>query len=351
MQKNQFAKDIQPGQEVESLFLLEELRLGQTKGGKPFASLRLKDRTGALEAKIWDNAEELAERVASAEVLAVMGRAESFQGRVQLKVLAAQAVDPAAVDMALFIPASPHDPEEMYAELLGLVKTMKNPHLAGLLHDILTDPQIGPAFRLAPAAKRFHHAFSAGLLDHTLGVARCAAAVAGFYPVLDRDLLLAGAMLHDLGKVREFSQGARADYTTEGRLVGHMVLGLKMMNEKIAARPDFPAQTALLLEHMLLAHHGEYEFGSPRRPKTLEALALHHLDELDAKVRGIADFIDRHASEETGWTDYNRLMERFFFRPGQAAQAPGPARKRQRAKKGRGAGETPEEEPDQLSLL
>jgi 3'-5' exoribonuclease len=206
----------------------------------------------------------------------------------------------------------------MLAELTGLIDDMADPHLRGLLQDFFADPDFTAAFVRAPAAKRFHHAYMAGLLEHTLSVARAAGAVSALYPDLDRDLLLAGAVLHDVGKIKEYGLDLAGDFTDAGRLVGHLVMGVEMVAERVAARPDFPEQTALLLKHLLLSHHGEYELGSPKRPKILEALALNLIDDLDAKMNGLGGFIERHADPETGWTDFNRLMDRYFYRPPRA---------------------------------
>ncbi|MBF0530143.1 MAG: HD domain-containing protein, partial [Deltaproteobacteria bacterium] len=179
----------------------------------------------------------------------------------------------------------------------------------------LSDPDLSGKFKIAPAAKRFHHEYRGGLLEHTLSVAKGAIAICGLYPLLNRDLLLTGAIIHDLGKIREFDLGLSGDYTTEGRLIGHIVIGVEMLDSYLADRPRFDPQSAMLLKHMILSHHGEYDFGSPKKPKFLEALVLHYLDDLDAKMNAVTAFIGRHVNEQTGWTDYNQKLERFFFRP------------------------------------
>ncbi|MEW5724117.1 MAG: HD domain-containing protein [Thermodesulfobacteriota bacterium] len=321
-ERKTFVEDIREGQEVDSPFLLDELRLGQTKTGRPFVGLKLRDRTGQIEGRVWDQAEEFYRVFRNGDVALVRGAAESFQGQVQLKVLEARGLDPSQVDQGWFLPSSRYDPEEMLAELTALLGTINDPHLAGLAQDFLADETFRSSFRTAPAAKRFHHAYRGGLLEHTLSLTRTATAVAPLYPALNRDLLLAGAFLHDVGKVREFGEGLSGDYTDEGRLLGHLLIGLEMVEEKISGRPDFPSDLALLVKHLVVSHHGENEMGSPKTPAILEALALHLLDDLDAKMNGIGGFIERHADAGTGWTDYNRLLERFFFRP--AYQSPSP---------------------------
>ncbi len=309
-----FIKDIKEGLEVDAPFLLEGVRLGQTKSGRPYVGLKLKDRTGRIEARVWEDAEQFFELFHDGDLAQIRGVGESFQGQMQLKITQAVKLSMDDVDLALLLPASPFDPREMFKELLNLVRSIADPHLKGLLEDILNDEELMKRFKQAPAAKRFHHAYIAGLLEHTLAVVRAADAVARLYPVLNRDLLLTGAVIHDLGKVREFDMEAGGDYTTEGRLLGHVIIGLEILEKKLAARAEFPEDLARLLKHMIASHHGEYEFGSPKKPKILEALALYALDDLDAKLNGINGFLKRH-SRENGWTDYNRLLERYFFRP------------------------------------
>jgi len=309
-----FVEEIQEGQEVSSPFIIEDLRLGRTKTGKSFVGFRLKDRTGSMEARVWENGEQFFSAFKSGDAAWLSGTAESFQGRIQLKVTEAQPLHQDNLDPSLFVAASPFDLEEMYVDLTGLARSVADPDLKGLLIDILSDQDLSARLKRAPAAKRFHHAYAGGLLEHTLAVTRAASALAALYPALHRDLLLAGAILHDLGKVREFDLGLSGDYTSEGRLLGHLVLGVTMLEEKLALRPEFPQGLALLLKHLIVSHHGEYELGSPRKPKIIEALALHLLDDLDAKLNGIGGFIQRHADERTGWTDYNQLMARFFYR-------------------------------------
>ena len=310
-----FVKDILEGQEIESEFLIADLRLSQTKNGKPYVALKLQDCTGKIEGRVWENAEDFHRRFKTGLVVGVRAAADSFQNQVQLKILKAWPVDEGVYNPADFLVSSAHDPDGMLRDLLDIVAGMADPHLRGLLEDILADPEIGPYFKLAPAAKRFHHAYVSGLLEHTLGLVRAVTVICPLYPVLNRDLMIAGAVLHDLGKIREFDRGLLGDYTDEGRLLGHLIIGLEMVDHKIRSRPDFPPTTAMLLKHLIISHHGEYATGSPKRPKILEGLVLHLLDDLDAKMNGIGGFISDHASEETGWTDYNRLMERFFYRP------------------------------------
>jgi len=348
-----FVEDIREGQEVLSPFLVEGLRLGQTKSGRPYVSLKLKDRTGRIEARVWEAAEAFFKSFHDGDLAQIRGLGESFQGQVQLKVIEAGRLKTADADLSLFQAASPFDPEEMFAELLALTQSVIDPHLKGLLEDIFADEKLMKRFKQVPAAKRFHQAYVAGLLEHTLAVARAAEAVVRLYPRLNRDLLLTGAIIHDLGKVREFDLEPGGDYTTEGRLLGHVVIGVEMLQAKLAARQDFPEELAQLLKHLIISHHGDYEFGSPKKPKILEALALYALDDLDAKLSGIGGFIERHL-QENGWTDYNRLMERYFYKPGpKALRSEEEEITTPESAAGRETEPEPEpaRDPDQMSLL
>lgn len=347
-----FVQDIREGQNVDSPFLLEEIKLGQTKNGRPYVSLKLKDRTGRIEARVWDQAENFYENFKDGDIAQITGSGESYQGQVQLKIIKAkQPEKPDNLDQDLFQPASPFNPEEMYTELLEFIDGIGDPHLKGLLLDIFSDQDIAAKFKKAPAAKRFHHAYLSGLLEHTLSVVRAASFTARLYPRLNQDLLLAGAMIHDLGKINEFELDKNGDYTTEGRLLGHMMLGLEIVQAKIGEQPDFPADLARILKHLIISHHGEYEFGSPKKPKIIEALVLYYLDEMDAKINGIGGFIERHAVEDTGWTDYNRLMDRFFYRPDLEELLEASDISEDEREESSNSRRRPERDPNQMSFL
>jgi len=197
--------------------------------------------------------------------------------------------------------------------LRELLRKIESLEIKSLIDRFLSDSSFVHLFKRAPAAKNFHHSTLGGLLEHTLSVCRLALLVAEHYPELNRDLLLAGAFLHDIGKVRELGVATSIDYTDEGRLVGHLSLGVSMVDEKLAAMKDFPEEIALRLKHLILSHHGEYEFGSPKKPAFLEAFALHLIDDLDAKMNGLGRFIEKDR-QEGRWTDFNRLFDRYFLK-------------------------------------
>lgn len=307
-----WVKDIRGNERIKCRYLVKRKTLGTTRKGEPFLSLTLADRTGDLEAKVWEKASEFSLLFQEGDVVEVEGYANTYREQVQLTV-SAVAASAEEVDPAIFLEASPRDPSKMMGDLRGILRGIKNPHLRTLVESFLTDRDFLKAFRRAPAAKNFHHNYLSGLLEHTLSVCSLAVQVSEHYPQLDRDLLIAAAFLHDIGKVQEFSYRLQIDYTDAGRLLGHLVLGAAMVDEKLAGIKSFPDELALRLKHLVLSHHGEYEFGSPKRPKFLEGFALHLIDDLDAKVNGLGRFMEKDR-QEGRWTDFNRLFSRFLMK-------------------------------------
>jgi 3'-5' exoribonuclease len=321
LHKDLFVADIQDNQEVRTLFLVKSMRLAETKAGKPFLSLELMDRSGELVARVWDDAERLAPRCPAGAVVAVSGLAQLYKGALQLKVTALEQVAAEGPDWALFLPTTPYDIEAMAAEIIVLVKGLADQDIRRLLMAVVKDQPLWQAFTTAPAAKHMHHAYIGGLLEHSLGICRLADRVAALYPALDRSLLIAGAILHDLGKVREFSFSVPPfDYSDQGRLLGHMVISLEIIQAKLAGLRDFPEQTAMMIKHLVVSHHGRHEFGSPTLPMTREAFVLNLIDDLDAKM----NYLDRLSRpvdpDRYQWTEYQRTLERFLFVTGHAAQ-------------------------------
>ena len=306
-----WVKDIKEDDSVNDLYLVKVKRVGQTKNGAPFLSLTLSDRTGDIETRVWERAEELGALFREGDVIEIWGKAGSYRNQVQL-TLSGIALSKEE-NLTIFLESSPYDTSEMMKELKGIVRRIKNASLRDLVNSFLSDHKFSEKFRETPAAKNFHHGYIGGLLEHTLSVCRLALHVYEQYPELDGDLLVTGAFLHDIGKIREFSYGRTIDYSDEGRLLGHLVLGVSMLEEKLAGLKKFPPETALCLKHMILSHHGEYDFGSPKRPKFLEAFVLHLIDDLDAKMNGIARFMSRDKSEGA-WTDFNRMFERYLLK-------------------------------------
>jgi 3'-5' exoribonuclease len=306
-----WVKELKEDSRVQGLYLAKDKKIGQTKKGDPFLSITLSDRTGDIEAKVWDNAMQFSSLFREGDILEIQGQTGSYKGQIQLTLSGLRVSDDG--DPALFLETAPYDISEMVASLRSLIKKIKDHNLRTLCERFLADHSFLEQFKRAPAAKNFHHNYVGGLLEHTLSVCRLAVTTKGHYPNLDGDLLLSGAFLHDIGKIREFSYNSSIDYTDEGRLLGHLVLGVGMIEEKMSAIKRFPEETALRLKHLILSHHGEYEFGSPKRPKFLEALALHTIDDLDAKMNGIGRYMERD-TKDGSWTDFNRMFERYFLK-------------------------------------
>ncbi|NTV12376.1 MAG: HD domain-containing protein [Desulfobulbaceae bacterium] len=307
-------KDIKDNQSVEGLFMVREVSRGETKTGSPFLSLTLLDASGEMAGRVWDNAERLQEHCQPGTIIRLRGQSQSYKGVMQLRVDHLEKTEVTAEELALFIPAAPGDLKEMLTELTRLAKSIANQHLRNLTLAFLTDRRLSGLLKKAPAAKYMHHAYLGGLLEHTLGVARLADMVAGLYPAIDRSLLLAGAIMHDLGKLIEFDyERYPYDYSDRGRLVGHTVLGTELLRKLADAIADFPEETLTRLQHLVLSHHGEHAFGAPTLPMMLEAFVLHFLDNLDSKVNYIAGLGRRRQEPGYHWSEFQRNLERFLY--------------------------------------
>ena len=302
------------GEVVTSYFAVSSMSLREKKGGGgQYLALTLNDKTGAMEARMW---EEFASAVATCEegcYVKVQGQVAKYQGKFQITLTKMRLAAESEIETADFIPTTKFDIGEMWAELRGYVDAFQNAELRRLVFAFLDDEAIGAAFREAPAAKVLHHAWIGGLLEHVLTLVRVCRATAPFYPEVDPDLLVTGAILHDIGKVRELSWGTTFSYTLEGQMIGHISIAQGMLREKIAGLPGFPEKLRVLVEHMILSHHGKYEFGSPKLPMTPEAMLLSALDDLEAKMQNMrAEFGKELAAGKSGagMTEWVRSMER-----------------------------------------
>ena len=314
--KRTFVKDIRAGETVRSTFLVAEKNMAFSQKGSPYINLKLRDRTGDVDGKIWDNATVLDKLFKKGDIVSVAGRALTFRNTLQVTVSEISKVDSGAVEAADYAPASKGDVDEMFRDLAAFAGAVENPWIKALLEAFFTDEAFCARLRKAPAAKGFHHAYIGGLLEHTLSTVRLLDLVAGHYPMIRRDLLIAGGILHDVGKLAEFSYDGMIEYSTEGRLVGHIVIGVEMLDSKIAAVEGFPPELAMELKHILVSHHGQMEFGSPKRPKTIEALVIHHLDDLDAKVNAFSESIEGSQENDSEWTAFHRFFERYIYKGG-----------------------------------
>ncbi len=316
-----FVNEIKDRAVVDSVFLVKEKITAMAKNGKPYLTLRLMDKGGEVDAKVWDNVDTLGALFDKDDFIAVRSKASVYLGKMQLVIAELKKVPEEEVTLADFLPETDRDIREMEEELGSLIKTVGDTSLKRLLADFFDDPEFMAVYRTAPAAKGMHHVYLGGLIEHSLAVARLVDQVVPLYPGLNRDLLIAGALLHDVGKVRELTYLRSFDYSDEGKLLGHITIGVEMVREKIAAITDFPTELGMLLLHMLLSHHGQYDFGSPKRPKTLEATVLNYLDDLDSKINGIRTHIGREPENHSRWTTYHRLYDRYFYKG--EAEAPG----------------------------
>lgn len=312
--KEIYLKDVKQGDKVVSSFLAAEKSMAFSLKGSPYLNIRLKDKTGELDGKVWDNAVELDQQFKKGDIISIEGRAASYKNSIQISIIKIKKKEWEDIEPTDYLPTAKGDVEAMFNEILAYVANIRTKPLQDLLQSFFHDEKTAELFKRAPAAKGFHHIYLGGLLEHTLSVVRLLDKASEHYPSLDKDMLITGGILHDIGKIYEFSYHNTIDYSDEGRLIGHIVMGVEMINKKIAVIPDFPAQSALELRHIILSHHGEFEFGSPKRPKTLEALVVHYIDDLDAKFNAFQSFIADSTNPDSDWTSYNRLLERYLYK-------------------------------------
>jgi 3'-5' exoribonuclease len=302
-------------QVITSFFLVQSKEVRSTREGKPYLALRLGDRTGTVEARLWDGLDAL-EEFDRDDVVKVEAGVESYRGKVQLKLRRVRRAEAGEYELADFLAETEKDVEALYAELLETAHGVGNGHLRGLLLAVLEDAELAPRLKQAPGAKTLHHAYRGGLIEHVVSLCRLCKLAAQNYPEIDVDLLLTGAILHDLGKVHELSYERSLDYTTVGNLIGHITLGLEIVGRKMDALQGFPPELRILVQHLILSHHGKLEFGSPVTPRFPEAVLLHYLDDIDSKMEAVRSSLAAadSAGREGNWTDWNRSLDRFLLR-------------------------------------
>lgn len=303
-----YIDSLREGMRISEVYLCKSRQIALTKSGKEYGSLVLQDKTGTVDAKIWDLGSPGIGNFEPLDYVCVDADVTMFMNANQLNVKRIRKADEGEYVPSDYLPVSGKDIGVMYAELLALVASVKNPYLRRLLDGYFGDPEFAKAFQFHSAAKSVHHGFVGGLLEHTLSVVKMCGYFAEAYPMLNRDLLLTAAMFHDIGKTRELSAFPENDYTDDGQLLGHIIIGTEMIGERIRQIPDFPAKLAAELKHCILSHHGELEYGSPKKPAILEALALNFADNADAKMETMIEAI-KGAGDNTGWLGYNRLLE------------------------------------------
>lgn len=304
---------LQPGMPVRGIYVAKKVVRRVHASGSPFLLFQFSDQGGAINGVLWDGADEAARDVVAGDLVHVEGEVQLYQGARQIKVRRLERADPAQHDLGAFLPRSPHDPEERYGTLLAAIDGLANPHLRRLCGELFADASFAAAYRSAPAGKGWHHAHLGGLVEHVAAMLELAAVLVRQHPALDRDLVVAGVLLHDVGKVEELVWRSHVEYTDAGRLVGHLVQGCLLVSRRIDSQPEFPPELRLRLLHVIVSHHGSLDRGSPKPPMTLEAMAVHLLDQLDSQVQAVSQVVERAGAEE-GWSEHVKLLDRVFFR-------------------------------------
>ena len=312
--KSPFIAELEVNKPITASFLVQSKEVREKKSGEPYLSLILGDKSGKMDAKMWDNVVEVLDTFDRDDFVKVKGIVQLHLNRPQFIIHKIRALADTEVDFADYFPASLRNPDEMWTELRLMVNVVGNGHLRALLNAILDDPEIGRRFRMAPAAKSIHHAFLGGLLEHVLSLCSLCMKTTEHYPIVDRDLMIAGAVLHDIGKIYELSYDRGFNYTTEGQLLGHIMIAIRIIGDKMHAVPGFPVQLRNLLEHMVISHHGRLEYGSPKLPQFPEAILLHYLDDMDSKMESMRALIDSDRQSGAEFTAYNPALERTILK-------------------------------------
>jgi 3'-5' exoribonuclease len=317
------------GDSVDEAFLVADKQLRANRQGNLYLHLELRDKTGTVGARLWNATENLARTFEPGDFLHVRGKTQVFQGSLQVILSHLEVVDPTQIEPEEFLPQSAQSVPKLMARLREVLKAMHNPHLRALIECFLMDDEFVARFTTAPAGIKNHHAYQGGLLEHVVALLNVADRISDLYPEIDRDLLLTGIFLHDIGKVEELTYDRAFAYSDSGQLVGHLVIGVEMVADKakectkLMGEP-FPAELLLRLKHMIVSHHGSYEFGSPKLPMTLEAIALHYLDNLDAKIHTFSREIRDDPSRDSSWTPFQQSLGRRLYKgPAQADSTDG----------------------------
>jgi 3'-5' exoribonuclease len=312
--KSVFVADLQPDQPINSFFLISAKEVLQTRDGKPYLRLELADRTGSIETRMWTGFDAIAGTIDRDDIVKVQGKTDVYRNRLQLKIERMRKAEPSEVDLRDYFPHSPEDIDALYRKLQEIGASIANPWLRRLVTEILADPAIAPRLKVVPAAKVMHHAYRGGLVEHVVSLCGLCRQVTEHYGAeVDLDLLLTGAILHDVGKIDELEYERETGYSTEGRLLGHILIGLALIRRKIDQIEGFPAPLARVVEHLIASHHGQLEFGSPRPPLFREALLLHFLDDMDSKMGAARAALDAPGAEPD-WTERSPALARQLLR-------------------------------------
>ncbi len=312
--KEQYIEQLKPGQPVNDIFIIEDKSMSQTRDGKDYINFTFSDKTGQVRGVAWDNAATLTQKAGAGDFARIKGVVSEYKGSCQITVKDIEACPLESVDPSDFLPVTPRNVEKMFERLKRVANEfIDNEHLKLLVDSFLNDKNFSEKFKRAPAAKKMHHAYLGGLLEHTLSMTVLAKNIIEHYNGVNRALLLTGVILHDIGKIREFEYEYKIGYTDEGMLVSHIIMGCEMVSEKIKNIKGFPKDLEYLIRHMIVSHHGTREFGSPEPPKTLEAVLLNLIDNIDAKMNGIRSFIAKENPHEA-WTSYNYMLSTKIYK-------------------------------------
>ncbi|MGC8684910.1 MAG: 3'-5' exoribonuclease YhaM family protein [bacterium] len=312
--KKTMISELREGMVVDSTFLIKEKTFGTGKTGKDYLTLIIGDKSGEIEARVWDNAKDIDSMINVNNIVQIRGRVNNYRGKLQISIDEIRWIDRASVDLSDYVVTSVRRPDDMLYELKMLMSTIDNEYLKKLVDLFFSDEEMVNLFKTSSAAKSIHHAYVGGLLEHTLNVVKLCDMIVSLYEGVDRSLLLTSALFHDIGKIRELGGELTTEYTDEGRLIGHIVIGAEIVDKLASRIKDFPPDLILLLKHNILSHHGELEYGSPKRPKTLEAIILHYVEDMDSKVAGIKSLIKKEANVESDWTSYHTSYDRYFYK-------------------------------------
>jgi len=311
--KTSYVTDLLTEQSITSFFLVHEKELRNTREGRAYLRLELGDRSGTIEARMWDQFENAAKDINRDDFVKVQARVELYRNRPQLALIQLRLAKPEEIDLADYLPHTTADVEKMFAELRGYAESISNPWLKQLVLGVIADPETARCYKRAPAAKVMHHAYLGGLLEHVISLCGMARRVATHYPELDVDLLLTAAILHDVGKLEELCYERAIGYTTPGQLLGHIVMELETVTRAIDKIPGFPAPFKTVVQHLLISHHGQYEFGSPKLPMIREAMVFHYLDDLDSKLAAVRVALASPSGDDE-WSAYSSALGRKFLK-------------------------------------
>jgi len=311
---HRFISDLKEGEAIDSVYLVREKSFDVTKNGNPYISLELSDRTGMVDCRKWDALKSLFDSFGVDDFVRIRGKVEFYRNYPQLKLDYIEKTDDSAINLSLYIPVTDKNRDEMFSSFLSKLESVENPFLKTLIRSIFSDKGMVEKFMTAPAATDFHHPYIGGLLEHTLGCVELAGLVASRYRDVNIDLLLCGTALHDIGKTEELAYKRSFYYTDKGRLIGHIVLGANIVSSAIDSIKGFPEDLKNLVLHIILSHHGEHEWGSPKRPMCFEAIILHHIDNLDAKINGFRHFVNTYNDPDSSWTKHSKMFGELLYK-------------------------------------